>query len=154
VPIAIFGWTGADIINAGVSNDVLNGSIRNDTYIFSKSYSADIIQDTGGSDIMKLGDGINKKDLWFTKQGSDLEISNITNQDKTIVKNWYAGNGENQLEKVELANGSYLSNISIDQLVQAMATFDVKPMAETSSTRSQQMSIQAALDNTWVDPAK
>lgn len=70
--MAIFGWTGADIINAEVSNDVLNGSIRNDTYIFSKSDSADIIQDTGGSDIMKLGDGINKEDF--------------TNQDKLLLK--------------------------------------------------------------------
>jgi hypothetical protein len=128
--------------------------LGNDTYIINKGDGVDTIQDAGGKDNLKLGDGINKEDLWFTKQGSDLEISNVTNQDKTIVKNWYAGNGENQLEKVELANGSYLSNISIDLLVQAMATFDVKPMAETSLTPSQQNTIQAALANTWVDPTK
>ena len=145
--------SGNDIINGGAGNDVLNGSTGNDTYIFNKGDGADMIQDAGGNDVMKLGEGIKKEDLWFKKDNKDLTINNLTNQDQITVKNWYGGSA-NKIEQIELADGEHISNISIDQLVQAMATFDVKPMAETSLTPSQQTSIQAALANTWVDPTK
>jgi Ca2+-binding RTX toxin-like protein len=132
---------------------VLNGSTGNDTYIFNKGDGTDIIQDNGGNDVMKLGEGIKKEDLWFKKEGKDLTINNLTNQDQMTVKNWYSGSA-NKIEQIELADGGHISNISIDLLVQAMATFDVKPMAETSLTPTQQNTIQAALANTWVDPTK
>ena len=144
---------GNDIINGGTGNDVLNGSTGNDTYIFNKGDGTDIIQDNGGNDVMKLGEGIKKEDLWFKKEGKDLTINNLTNQDQMTVKNWYSGSA-NKIEQIELADGGHISNISIDLLVQAMATFDVKPMAETSLTPTQQNTIQAALANTWVDPTK
>ncbi len=144
---------GNDIINGGTGNDVLNGSTGNDTYLFNKGDGADIIQDNGGNDVMKLGEGIKKEDLWFKKEGKDLTINNLTNQDQMTVKNWYSGSA-NKIEQIELADGGHISNISIDLLVQAMATFDFKPMAETSLTPSQQNTIQAALANTWVDPTK
>jgi hypothetical protein len=35
-----------------------------------------------------------------------------------------------------------------------MATFDVKPMAETNFTAAQKDTLQNALANTWVDPTK
>lgn len=145
--------SGNDIINGGAGNDVLNGSTGNDTYIFSKGDGADIIQDAGGNDVMKLGEGIRKEDLWFKKNNKDLTINNLTNQDQITVKNWYGGSA-NKVEQIELADGEHISNISIDLLVQAMATFDVKPMAETSLTPAQQDTIQGALANTWVDPTK
>jgi len=144
---------GNDIIVGGTGNDVLNGSSGNDSYIFNKGDGADIIQDTSGNDVMKLGEGIKKEDLWFKKEGKDLSINNLTNQDKMTVKNWYSGS-TNKIEQIELADGKHISNISIDLLVQAMATFDVKPMAETNFTAAQKDTLQNALANTWVDPTK
>ena len=66
----INGNSEGNFINGGKGNDWLNGGEGNDTYIFNKGDGADTIIDYGGNNILKLGAGLDKKDLIISQNSN------------------------------------------------------------------------------------
>ena len=144
---------GNDTLSGGGGNDVLEGGTDDDSYYFNAGDGQDVIKDSGGIDQVVFGDGVLKDDLWFMRSGKDLVVNNTKTQDEVKVTNWF-GSKNNQLESFSLASGEVLSGQAVASLVQAMASFNPQPMAETSMNSAQQSQYQDILKNTWVDPTK
>ena len=107
-------------------SDWTNGGAGNDTYVLKRAYGASTITDsdstTGNTDILSLGSGIARDQLWFAQSGSDLVASVIGANAKMTIKNWYTS-ANNQIEKFTTADDYVLNPTGVQKLVQAMASY-------------------------------
>jgi trimeric autotransporter adhesin len=127
------GLAGNDTLAGGKGNDSLIGGKGNDTYLFNRGDGQDVIVDTDStwfnSDLLKVS-GATSKQLWLTKNGSNLDIKILGTSDKVTVQNWFAGSA-NQVEKITAGDGKSLSASKVNALVNAMASFT--PPADAAS---------------------
>uniref|UniRef100_UPI00356278CF Ig-like domain-containing protein n=1 Tax=Sulfurimonas sp. TaxID=2022749 RepID=UPI00356278CF len=102
----------------------LRGYQGDDTYIFNRGDGQDTIYDYGryqnnysyynaGNDTLKFGDGITHDDVIFYMDGNNLVIEY---GDTDIVTVNSQANDNNAIEKIELNDGSYLTNIDIQRV--------------------------------------
>ena len=73
--------------------------------------------------MLALGDDISEQQLWFEQAGTDLQISILGTQDKVTLKNCYQ-HESHRLDAISLSTGNVLLNNQVDQLVQAMVSFN------------------------------
>lgn len=109
----------------GRGNDFLRGTEQGDHYQFDLGDGEDRIQDRGNSqsaDVLQLGAGIAKEQLWFHSEGRDLVISILGTADSITVRNWYRGS-DYHLEQIRTSNGDLLLDSQVENLRSAMAAF-------------------------------
>ncbi|MBF0425100.1 MAG: calcium-binding protein [Magnetococcales bacterium] len=113
----------------GTGNDLLRGSNFSDQYFFQVGDSQDVIVDHSfngvdaarNSDTIIFGSGINPNTITLDKTAGALNIHYGQN-DQITINNWDSGTAD-QIEKIQAGDGSVLTNINVDRLIQAMATF-------------------------------
>jgi len=132
------GGRGNDTIIGGKGNDVLSGGYNDDTYIFSKGEGHDIVDEygqygIGGTDTIRFDKSVSQKDVVFFENFEglinnngdpvDLKVGLADTQDGMIVTNQlpYAP----AIEKFELADGSYLTDVDVNLVIQSMASYAV-----------------------------
>ncbi|PHS26635.1 MAG: hypothetical protein COA83_02885 [Methylophaga sp.] len=125
----LWGSSGSDILNGGTGNDKLSGGAGDDTYLMNAGDGHDTIRNFAAdhatsTDTLQFGQGIEADDLWFERAVNDLKITVYNSGDDVTIKNWYA-NDSHKLDSIQLGNGQALMNNQLDQLVQAMASFNV-----------------------------
>ena len=103
-----------DILIGGQGNDQLYGGSGNDTYIYNKGDGKDVISDISGrADIIKLGAGISKEDVYFQVAGNNLIIKFLNDEQNQItVKDHFNGNN-NQIEKLKFSDDSEINLTNI-----------------------------------------
>lgn len=114
---------GNDTLLGGKGDDKLYGGTGNDTYIFSQGDGQDLIIDTAGDDDNILfNENVTKDNFAIYKDGNDLIIDYgiNTGQDIITIKNQLLSN---TIEKIELADGSYISNEDVNQIIQNMTAY-------------------------------
>ncbi|MEY8239013.1 MAG: calcium-binding protein, partial [Cycloclasticus sp.] len=90
------------------------------------------------TDRIEIGEGINEEQLWLSQQGDDLQIDVIGSDDQIRIENWYKGE-QYRIEEIELSGGAVLLEHQVEQLVSAMASFNV--------SSSSDMVLQAAVED-------
>ena len=114
----LYGQKGNDTLIGGAGNDILYGYNGDDTYIFNKGDGADTIIDTGGSDTIKFGEGISKKDLSVKiTSGTYSDIQNLTisvkgSNDRIDLIDIFRNRDnitDRLIEKFEFSNGEILN---------------------------------------------
>ncbi|MBV1789603.1 hypothetical protein KQ940_16230, partial [Marinobacterium sp. D7] len=128
----------SNTLEGGTGNDRLEGWTGADTYVFNRGDGQDVISDYdygytayytsaqssfGKTDRIVFGDDIQSEDLWFTRDENDLVIDTIGTDDQVRIENWYSSSVY-QIESIEAADAVLTNNV-VDQLVNAMASFDV-----------------------------
>ncbi|MGN6313325.1 MAG: calcium-binding protein, partial [Rhodanobacteraceae bacterium] len=90
---------------------------------FNAGDGKDTITETySGSDTLQFGEGIADDQLWFTRNGNDLDIQVLGTDNLVTIKNWYLGSNYH-VETFTTSNGHVLHDSQIDSLVSAMASF-------------------------------
>ncbi|WP_374556109.1 calcium-binding protein [Aquitalea pelogenes] len=147
----IIGNRGDNVLMGGKGNDTLIGQAGNDRYVFNRGDGQDLIIDQdatlGNTDTLQLN-GINQTDLWFSKQGMDLQIQVLGSTDKLTVKDWYtpgSSGTDNQIERIQTADGRTMYNSDVAQFVQAMSAFAPPSATQTSWVNGQQSNGQVLL---------
>lgn len=131
----INGGIGDDTIIGGAGNDTLQGAAGNDLYLFNAGDGIDEIQELGGiNDCIKFGEGISKSDIGFFKDGDNLIIDygNIVGQDTVSIIAQYESTNKT-IERIQLNDGSYLSNSDINALIQNMTAYAANNDIQISS---------------------
>ena len=108
----IYGNSGNNTFVGKGGNDTLidhNGG--NDTYIYNLGDGFDTIDDIGGYDTLKFGEGITLENLALKQTATDLEIWFHNLDGGLLIKNYFS-NPENKIEKFELANGTVITDIT------------------------------------------
>ncbi|WP_331774714.1 calcium-binding protein [Sulfurospirillum sp. 1612] len=149
----IFGLDGADTIEGGKGDDTLYGRVGDDTYVFNRGDGKDTIYDAyrdgnAGNDTLKFGEGITQDDLAFWMDGGNLQVD-AGNGDTVTINSQI--NPNNAIEKIELANGSYLTNIDLEKLIEDLNLYTSENnitinSAEDVHNNAQMMNI---IQNAW-----
>ena len=129
----MYGENGNDILSGGTGHDRLNGGAGDDTYIWNLNDGIDTINDSEGTNRIKLGAGIVVGDLSFAQVGNNLRI--IVNNDPSqglIIESYYSDT-RRQIETIEFADGSEASVADLienlvslpDQVIEGTADDDI-----------------------------
>ena len=125
----IYGKNGNDTLIGGKGDDYLNGAAGDDTYIFNVGDGNDVIEDYYANtsysrkDKIIFGEGISIDDIIFTKSGNDLLIS-FTETDDSITITNHNYSSYYQIENFATSDGYTIDYSKVNQLIQAMASFE------------------------------
>jgi Ca2+-binding RTX toxin-like protein len=77
-----------------------------------------------GSDRILFGESITARQLWFDRDGNDLRIVSGSGRDRMTVDNWYRSEND-RVHRLETWSGDVLAAWQVQQLVEAMAAYDI-----------------------------
>ncbi|PUB90762.1 MAG: hypothetical protein DBP01_05840, partial [gamma proteobacterium symbiont of Ctena orbiculata] len=141
---------GDDLLDGGVGNDYLIGGYGSDTYLVGAASGHDIINnhdaDDTGSDTLHFETAA-IEDLWFNREGNDLLITQAGTDDRVTLAHWY-DLPANEVDRIEAA-GSVLLNNQVDQLVAAMAAYDVPAGVGNVIPQDVKDNLQPVLAENW-----
>ncbi|WP_169151108.1 calcium-binding protein [Azoarcus sp. TTM-91] len=146
------GGNGNDTLDGGDGNDYLAGGTGNDTYLFARTGGQDILYDydttTGNTDVLAFGADIAADQLWFQRNGNNLDISIIGTTDKVTVSNWYVSNAYH-VEQLKTADGLTLLDSQVNALVSAMAAFAPPSSGQTTLPQGYQDALSSVIAANW-----
>jgi VCBS repeat-containing protein len=130
----LLGGEGHDILNGGSGTNSLSGGTGNDIYLATRGSNNTTINENvfginlfgkwigqnGGNDTLRFGDGITKDDISFFMRGNDLLLQYGESEFITIQNQ---KNEANRIEKLQLDDGSYLTNSDMDQIIQQLSAY-------------------------------
>lgn len=155
----LYGGNGNDYLAGGLDNDQLYGGAGSDTYgnLFrgwgvDRIYENDATPGAIDTVIFDQGDSVLTADqLWFRRQGNDLEISCIGSADRSTlyIDNWYGGE-EHRVEEFQvLGENRSLMADKVDLLVNAMAAFAPPAPGQTVLPTDYQQALAPVLAASW-----
>jgi Ca2+-binding RTX toxin-like protein len=153
------GDDGDDTLIGGAGDDVLSGGVGSDLYLFDKGAGHDQVLEAisgfcwwGGAandeDVIRFGEGINKEDVALLSRWGSLQIGYGDGDQVDVMP---SGFGQTGIERIELADGSYLTDADVNQLIQQMAAFAVDEgisMNSLDDVRNNQ-ELMALVANAW-----
>jgi len=101
-----------------------------------------------GNDAMLFGTDVTYDQLWFSRQGNDLQVSVIGTDDSITVSNWYTGSNY-QIESIQTDTGMNLINTQVQQLVDAMAGFSPPAAGQLNLPDDVRAGLEPTLAATW-----
>ncbi|NJM32203.1 MAG: hypothetical protein HC848_04190 [Limnobacter sp.] len=150
----LYSGGGDDILRGGSGNDTLDGGYGSDTYLFNVGDGQDRINsyDSGSSSIdTAVFENVSYENLWFSRSGYSLQINVAGTDDQVTVSNWYSGSNY-QLDQIE-AGSSVLLYAQVEQLVSAMASYDVPSGAGNLIPQATADALQTVLAESWQNAA-
>ena len=151
----------ADVLEGGTGNDTLRGGAGDDTYIFNRGDGQDNIYDNdrrynsagyynAGNDTLKLGEGITADDIVLWMDGANLKVDTGNGDIVTINSQT---NLNNAIEKIELSNGQYVTNIDLEKLKEDLSLYASENSITINSTEDIRANAQMMeiIKNVWRD---
>jgi len=148
----LYAGGGDDHIHGGTGDDRLIGGFGDDTYHVDRGDGADRITETGwlgGEDTLAFGEDIAPDQLWFSRDGRDLAIDIIGSEDSVTVTDWFGWLGRESVERIEVSSGEALAAAEVNNLVQAMASFDPPGADETSIPSDYRDQLEPVIAAAW-----
>jgi Ca2+-binding RTX toxin-like protein len=146
------GLGGNDTIDGRAGSDTLIGGVGNDQYLFGRGAGRDTIEENdataGNTDSILFAQDVHFDQLWFRKQGNDLQVSVIGADDLLTVSNWYKGK-QYHVEQFIAADGKMLLDSRVQQLVDAMAAFSPPAVGQGSLPATYQQQLAPLLAANW-----
>lgn len=85
------GGSGSDVLVGGRGDDLLDGGAGSDTYRFAQGHGGDAVVDSGGHDVIFLGDA-SLETAEFIREGANLRIQ--VGADHLVIREWETGTVE------------------------------------------------------------
>ena len=144
--------TGADPLTGGTGNDALNGGAGQDTYRFALGDGIDTITDTGSDsgneDKIAFGEDVNRDGTAIYSDGTNLTVA-YGETDRLVVSSQFSSSYG--IEKMQSADGLFLTNGDINGIIQDMAAFAQTngiPMTSVEDVRRNQ-DLMNIIVNSW-----
>ncbi len=135
----LYGGGGNDTLDGGTGDDYLQGSSGHDTYVFSRGFGKDTIynyeyQYTRYDDTIRFTD-ISLDQIDFKKYDNSNDLTIDCGSDEITLSNWFLKDNY-KVDRLVDKSGNTITNSEIDQLVEAMATFNPESGSNVSSITS------------------
>lgn len=148
---SLFGGDGNDTLTGGLGNDTLDSGTGDNLFRFSLGDGMDIINnnDATGVEIVAFGDSIAPASIALFRNGNNLEIG-YSSTDKVSVSNYFSS-ASYMVDEVNLADGSYLTAVDINQVVQNIAAYAMNEGLTLSSINDiyQNNALMAIITTSW-----
>lgn len=103
----------------------------------------------GNSDRVDFLGDIASSQLWFARQGSDLQVSVIGTADKVTISNWYL-DPIYQVESLTAAgDGRRLDASKVASMVSAMSAFTPPAQGQINLPSNYQSSLAGIMASSW-----
>lgn len=145
------GTSEADTLAGSAGADTLNGGGGADVFMVGNGTGGDVIDNRGhGTDGDKVlfGNGISTDQLWFGRAGDDLKVLVIGTQDSVTIDDWYLETA-NHVTTFVTADNMQLTDVQVENLVQAMSAFSPPPLGQTELTPDQHQQLDPILAANW-----
>ena len=119
-----------------------------DTFTWGTGLQDSTLQTVSGNDKLSIGEGVTPDQLWFSQNGSDLDISILGTHDQIAVNGWFNGTA-NQLQSINVFDGETIVGSDVQRLVDAMATFAVPDAGQATYTPQERSALTPVLAATW-----
>jgi Ca2+-binding RTX toxin-like protein len=86
----LYGYGGDDILNGGTDNDTLYGGSGNDTYLIAKNDGIDVINDKGGTDVVKFTDMLASHISQVSRPNAGYDLVLTYGSSQLTVPNYFA----------------------------------------------------------------
>ncbi len=149
----ISGYEGDDELSGNSGNDIIDGGIGSDRILFGLGDGQDTIlqNDTEAAstytDVLAFEPDVSYDELWFSRSGDDLNINVEGTDDQVTIAGWY-NSASQQLDHFE-SGSLVLVNQQVEQLVTAMATYDVPSGAGNVIPQQVKDDLQPVLASSW-----
>ncbi|RED43330.1 LamG-like jellyroll fold domain-containing protein, partial [Aestuariispira insulae] len=130
----LYGNDGDDTLIGGAGNDTLIGGAGADSFQFGFGDGQDRIVDAGGDDKLVFGADVDANEIWFSQEGDDLAARLLGTTDSITLEDWFGGS--QQFGEIQLADGSSLSAVNVQGLVDAMSAWAGQPGNDVESLGS------------------
>ncbi|MCV4281559.1 calcium-binding protein [Pseudomonas capsici] len=143
---------GDDTLLGQQGRDYLVGGEGNDVYAFLDDFGNDVVNNYSADDSFDfVGIVASKQDLWFSRVGNDLLVSQLGTHNSVSIEGWYSSSAQ-QVDAFSTANDLLYAS-SVDNLVNAMAVFGVPVGGEISLTSSQKEQLNDVIAVNWQRPS-
>ncbi|MCD6187059.1 MAG: hypothetical protein J7K09_02745, partial [Desulfuromusa sp.] len=146
----LLGGSGNDRLWGDHGNDFLSGGTDNDTYTFSLGNGSDTLYDESGTDTITFAADVEKEEIAFLKTGTTVKIGYGVD-DQISMKNYADSTSGNRIETITLADGSYLTDADINQLIQEMSAYAISEGISLNSIDDvkQQEPLMTMIADSW-----
>ena len=147
----LWGNAGNDTLIGGQGKDSLRGGEGDDVYIFNKGDGENTVCDVNGkADEIRLGH--ESIGVVFERVNNDLHVRMPGSLDAITISSWYSGDNY-KIETFKSATGSTITHTQIENLIQAMSSFqkDTGMTCEQALT-TQPSQVQAIVQEYWTVP--
>ena len=147
----LWGGVGNDTLIGGQGNDILEGCEGDDVYIFNKGDGEDTVCDVNGkADEIRLGH--ESIGVVFERVNNDLHVRMPGSIDAITISSWYSGDNY-KIETFKSATGSTITHTQIENLIQAMSSFQKDTgMTWEQALTTQPSQVQAIVQEYWTVP--
>ena len=148
--------TGTDrdeTITGSAGNDTIDAGGGSDRIFFGEGDGQDVINqlDTAAADAntdtLVFDSALQTDELWFSRNGNSLQINIVGTDDQVTINDWY-NSSDRQLDTIEVGS-AVLLNSEVDQLVNAMAGFDVPDGAGDVVPDAVKQQLEPTLTAVW-----
>ena len=147
----LWGDAGNDTLIGGQGKDSLRGGEGDDVYIFNKGDGEDTVCDVNGkADEIRLGH--ESIGVVFEHVNNDLRVRIPGSIDAITISSWYSGDNY-KIETFKSATGSTITHTQIENLIQAMSSFQKDTgMTWEQALTTQPSQVQAIVQEYWTVP--
>ncbi len=145
------GKAGNDTLIGGQGKDYLKGGEGDDVYIFNKGDGEDTVCDVNGkADEIRLGH--ESIGVVFERVNNDLRVRMPGSIDAITISSWYSDDNY-KIETFKSATGSTITHTQIENLIQAMSSFQKDTgMTWEQALTTQPSQVQAIVQEYWTVP--
>ena len=120
----LLGDDGNDRLSGGSGDDTLKGGGGDDLYLFTAGDGSDLLWDqnsvSGGRDTVRFGQEVTRSDVAFYQRGSSLYVQY---GDEDVLEIFHQKKDREKVERIELADGGYLTDVDVNQVVQQICAY-------------------------------
>jgi Ca2+-binding RTX toxin-like protein len=144
------GLDGDDELSGDDGNDLLYGGAGDDSYLFNLGDGSDSLYDESGTDSILFGDEVTADGFAFFMDGETLQIGYGTDDVVTLASYSDSTTG-NRIETLSLADGRYLSDSDITQIIQDISAYAIAEGISVTSLDDvrQNDALLAIVANAW-----
>ena len=145
------GNAGNDTLIGGEGKDYLKGGEGDDVYIFNKGDGEDTVCDVNGkADEIRLGH--ESIGVVFERVNNDLHVRMPGSLDAITISSWYSDDNY-KIETFKSATGSTITHTQIENIIQAMSSFQKDTgMTWEQALTTQPSQVQAIVQEYWTVP--
>jgi Ca2+-binding RTX toxin-like protein len=152
------GDSGSDILVGGIGDDLLEGGSGSDTYRFAPGDGLDRVYDygggwcrrkeDGGEDTIRFEEGVDRNNVAIFMRHRDLYLQY---GDDDVVMIEQQSHFKKGIERIELADGCFLTDADINGIIQQMAAYAVNEgicLRSVEDVRKNE-ALMALVANSW-----
>ena len=151
---SLYGTSNADTFDSKGYATYEQGNGGADTFIYNAGYGQVEINASGNNaptGDVDFGSDVTEEDLWFQQSGANLLVDVLGTTDQITLQNWYSSDGA-KVQSFQSGDAETLADSSVDQLVQAMATYTANNpgfAVATATTMPTDATLQSAVAAAW-----